>query len=104
MGGGADSFAVDIAALRIAAATLRDSAESLRLQARRIDEHMFGIGNDEAGRNYAEHGMSVHRGLEHLAGWLRDWATATATTASGLDTAVTEYERTDRERAEQTPR
>lgn len=102
MGGGVDGFAVDIDALRAAAGTLRTSAETLGAQARRVDDHMFGVGNDEAGRNYSEQGMAVHHGLERLAGWLRDWGSATAATAGGFDVAVAEYVRNDRERAGRT--
>ncbi|NNH71947.1 hypothetical protein HLB23_19145 [Nocardia uniformis] len=102
MGGGPDGFAVDIDALRLAAGTLRDSAESLRQQALRVDDHRFGVGNDEAGRNYSIPGMTVHRGFERLAGWLRDWGSSSAVTAAGLDTAAAEYVRNDRERAGRT--
>lgn len=102
MGSGPEGFAVDIDALRAATGTLRDSAEALRTQARRVDDHMFGIGNDEAGRNYSVQGMAVHHGLERLAGWLRDWGTATSGTAAAFDTSVAEYVRNDRERAGRT--
>ncbi|MFI6870109.1 hypothetical protein [Nocardia sp. NPDC050406] len=102
MGSGPDGFAVDIDALRAAAGSLRDSAVVLRTQARRVDDHLFGIGNDEAGRDYSEQGLAVHRGLERLAGWLRDWGSATAATAAAFDLAVAEYVRNDRERAERT--
>ncbi|MBL1075109.1 hypothetical protein JK358_11965 [Nocardia sp. 2] len=97
---GSNALSIDVDGLRAAAATLRDEAVTLRLQSRRITDHTFGVGNDQAGRNYARQGAAVHDGFERVADCLRDWGTAVSVTADVFDLAASEYERQDRERAE----
>ncbi|WP_067543919.1 hypothetical protein [Nocardia crassostreae] len=97
--GGSNALGVDIDALRTMAATLRASASTLDRQSRRIAEHPFGIGNDQAGRNYSGQGTVVHNGLARIASSLRNWSAAAAATADVFDHAATEYARIDRNRA-----
>ncbi|MTE11631.1 hypothetical protein [Nocardia aurantiaca] len=93
--GESDDFGVRIAALHAAATTLRDNAASLGQRARAVGDHAFGIGNDQAGRNYAAQGTAMHQGFERAAACLRYWGAAAAATADVFDRAATEYARLD---------
>ncbi|MEV6771373.1 hypothetical protein AB0N05_22400 [Nocardia sp. NPDC051030] len=97
--GGSNVLGVDTDALRGAAATLRDCSATLDQQARLVTEHAFGIGNDQAGRNYSKQGAAIHTGFEHIAACLRNWSTAAATTSAVFDSAAKEYDRIDADRA-----
>ncbi|QLY31923.1 hypothetical protein [Nocardia huaxiensis] len=96
---GSNALSVDIEGLRGAAATLRDGSATLRRQSRRVDDHAFGGSGEQAGRNYARQGSAVHSGFEHVADCLRNWGMALAATADVFDSAASEYQRLDRERA-----
>ncbi|WP_067818876.1 hypothetical protein [Nocardia inohanensis] len=97
--GGSDVLGVSTESLRGAAAMLREAATTLGRQSNRIGEHAFGIGNDEAGRNYPSQGSGVHHGVERIAACLRAWATSAAVTADVFDRAAAEYDRIDSTRA-----
>ncbi|MRH88721.1 hypothetical protein GFY24_14925 [Nocardia sp. SYP-A9097] len=97
---GFDMLGVDLDALHNTITTLRTCADTLQQQSRRITEHPFGLGNDEAGRNYSAQGAAIHAGLERMAACLHHWSAGTAATADVFAHAATEYERIDRERAD----
>ncbi|WP_067711716.1 type VII secretion target [Nocardia yamanashiensis] len=97
--GGSDVLGVSTETLRGAATMLRETAATLGRQSNRIGEHAFGIGNDEAGRNYAPQGSAVHHGLERIAGCLHAWAASVSATADVFDRAAAEYDRLDSTRA-----
>ncbi|MET9488724.1 hypothetical protein [Nocardia sp. NPDC006630] len=97
--GGFDVLGVDLDGLRDTITTLRGCADTLEQQSRRVGAHVFGIGNDEAGRNYSASGAAVQHGFEHIAACLHRWSTVTAATADVFDGAAADYARIDHERA-----
>jgi hypothetical protein len=80
----------------------RRSATAVQDQRKRVTEHMFGIGNDEAGRNYSQEGIAVHRGLERIEAWLGHWSTATTATGDAIGASVVVYTELDEDRASET--
>ncbi|WP_036529876.1 type VII secretion target [Nocardia sp. CNY236] len=97
-----DRVGVHTAELAALGSDYRRSADSVRQQAARVVDGVFGSDSSDAGRNYLQHAAAVHRGLERIGTWLRNWSDATAETADTLGVAVVAYEKTDRQRAART--
>ncbi|GAB0106214.1 hypothetical protein JMUB6875_51980 [Nocardia sp. JMUB6875] len=97
--GESGDFGVRISALHAAATTMRDNAAALHGHSRTVGEHAFGMGHDQAGRDYASQGAAIHQGFERVAACLRCWAAAATATADVFDRAAAEYARLDRARA-----
>ncbi|WP_328409382.1 hypothetical protein [Nocardia sp. NBC_00403] len=80
---------------------IRTSAGVVQTQSKRVTDHMFGVGNDEAGRNYAQEGIAVHGGFETIGNWLRNWSEAATAIADSVGAAVVVYSTTVEEHAKQ---
>jgi hypothetical protein len=78
---------------------MRASGTVLDQAASKVGQNLFGYGNSEAGRNYWQEGLAIHKGLEGIADWLKNWSTAIMTTGDALGAAVVVYSDTDVENA-----
>ncbi|MEV2218699.1 hypothetical protein AB0E01_02330 [Nocardia vinacea] len=97
-----DKMGVKTGELGALGSDFRRSASAVKVQAKRVTDHMFGVGNDEAGRNYSQEGSAVHSGLERIDAWLENWSDATDALGNALGASVVVYSEVDRAHASET--